>query len=267
MKKSLVFFTAASMLAAGVSLASNISFGQRMSAMMASAFDFIGPVSGFMHNLVKPADQPKARQITQFQDGMKAGSSGSSASISIEPAQLGGSNFGTQTPLISAEVAPIDRSTKASRWNMGDGAATVGLAYASGSVAQGILESGQVSLLAGLGRSLQAKSLDLGGTAQQDVWAHLLNKPEFKPTQIALSIQANNKQIDTASRLAPLDLQAESDDSDHKAGTAAQLTSEALVSTSDSIGTPSGKVPVPSSLLLLLSGLILTAIRFTRKKN
>ena len=66
MKKGLVIFAATSMMAAGVSLAANVSFGQKMAAMLANAFEFVGPVSGLVHALVKPKDESRAPVIPSF---------------------------------------------------------------------------------------------------------------------------------------------------------------------------------------------------------
>ncbi len=60
------------MLAAGTSLAAHVSFGPKMPAVLANAFEFVGPVSGLVHALVKPTEATPASARADFKQPLSA---------------------------------------------------------------------------------------------------------------------------------------------------------------------------------------------------
>jgi hypothetical protein len=69
MKPKIAFFTAASLIATGMTLASNVSFGQRAGKILADALEFMGPVSGLVAGIIRPADENRQRQTGNYDSG------------------------------------------------------------------------------------------------------------------------------------------------------------------------------------------------------
>lgn len=79
--KKVILFAVASMFAAGATLASNVSFGQRAARWIAQNMDFIGPISGLVNAVVRAPDANRNNPVLSFQtdrsgsssDGFRAG--------------------------------------------------------------------------------------------------------------------------------------------------------------------------------------------------
>jgi hypothetical protein len=66
MKPRIAFFAAASLVATGMTLASNVSFGQKAGKFLADAFDVMGPISSLMSGIVKPNLERPARPAGDY---------------------------------------------------------------------------------------------------------------------------------------------------------------------------------------------------------
>jgi hypothetical protein len=66
MKPRIAFFAAASLVATGMTLASNVSFGQRAGKFLADAFEIMGPISSLMSGIVKPNLEKQARATGDY---------------------------------------------------------------------------------------------------------------------------------------------------------------------------------------------------------
>jgi hypothetical protein len=66
MKPRIAFFAAASLIATGMTLASNVSFGQRAGKILADAFDFIGPISSLVSGIVRPMESNPTRTVGSY---------------------------------------------------------------------------------------------------------------------------------------------------------------------------------------------------------
>jgi hypothetical protein len=287
MKKALVIFAASSMFATGVSLASNVSFGQKMAAFLSEAFEFVGPVSGLVHALVKHNDAPKTPVIPNFEAGLSApkslsngGPQGNTAG-SLRIAELVKSpsfsvtQYESVTPakaVGSDSYADLSRLSFVGNSNRLD----------AGSVARAITESGENKVLANLGKSLQGRFQDSNIIAgSQDVWSSLMSKPSLEPTKIALVTERSNKQEDAGAKIA----QSVTSQGliQNAASTAANILNEANAAQGTSVAgsggqttasqitptvlaqvttTPpnSSKVPAPGGLPLMLIGIFLVGI-------
>jgi hypothetical protein len=297
MKKALVIFAASSMLATGVSLASNVSFGHKMAAFLSEAFEFVGPISGLVNALVKHPDTPKTRVIPTFQDGISGpqhgGNTGQPPNIAKPP--LSGAGL---APTPAQVLSGADMSgaahysslssrnhTDTSEHSLGSGAHHSNF----GSIAQAITEKGDNAVLANLGKSLQGKFQDSTNGSGKDVWASLMNKPELAPTKLALNIERSHKQEDAGARIAQsitnqghtqnaaseaasiLNEAAADQGTTGSSGadlsTASQMTSTALAQVNTPANTNPGKVPLPGTLQLMLLGLVSAAtLRSTKNK-
>ena len=65
--KKVVIFAVGSMFAAGATLASNVSFGQRAARWIAQNMDFIGPISGLVNAVVRAPDANRNNPVLSFQ--------------------------------------------------------------------------------------------------------------------------------------------------------------------------------------------------------
>lgn len=287
MKKALVIFAASSMLATGVSLASNVSFGQKIAAFLSEAFEFVGPVSGLVNALVKHNDAPKTPVIPNFEDGLSipkslvANSSNGAAAGTLRVAEL------VKSPTLVVTQYDSARSSKSIGFDGFADTSRHSIAGNSnrldtGSVARAITENGENTVLANLGRSLQGRFQDSSVTAaSQDVWSNLMSKPGLEPTKLALVTERSNKQEDSGAKIAQtLTAQGLTQDS---ASTASNFLNEAKASQGTSVddtggqatasqitptllaqvtttSTSTSKVPTPGGLPLFLIGMILIGI-------
>jgi hypothetical protein len=287
MKKALVIFAASSMLATGVSLASNVSFGQKMAAFLSEAFEFVGPVSGLVHALVKHNDAPKTPVIPNFEAGLSApkslgngGPLGNTAG-SLRTAELVKSpslSVAQYESVIPSKAFGSDSYADLSRHSFVGNSNRLD----AGSVARAITESGENTVLANLGKSLQGRFQDSSMTAaSQDVWSSLMSKPGLEPTKLALVTERSNKQEDAGAKIA----QSVTSQglTQNAASTAANILNEANAAQGTSVAgsggqttasqiTPtvlaqatvtspnSSKVPAPGGLPLMLIGIFLVGI-------
>jgi PEP-CTERM motif len=65
--KKFVIFAVGSMFVAGATLASNVSFGQRAARWVSQNMDFMGPVSGLVHAVVRSADFGRQNPVLSYQ--------------------------------------------------------------------------------------------------------------------------------------------------------------------------------------------------------
>ena len=65
--KKVIIFAVGSMFAAGATLASNVSFGQRAARWIAQNMDFIGPISGLVNAVVRAPDANRNNPVLSFQ--------------------------------------------------------------------------------------------------------------------------------------------------------------------------------------------------------
>ncbi len=287
MKKALVLFAASSMLAAGVSLASNVSFGQKLAAFLSEAFEFVGPVSGLVHALVKHNDAPKTPVIPNFEDGLSIPKSlANSGALGVTAGSLRVAELVKSPSLsvISYETARPSKPIGTDRF--GDLSPHSIVAHSNrldaGSVARAITENGESTVLANLGKSLQGRFQDASFTAaSQDVWSNLMSKPGLEPTKLALVTERSNKQEDSGAKIAQTltaqglsqnaastaanilneanATQGTSVDGKEGQATATQITTTALAQvTTTSPGT--SKVPAPAGLPLMLIGVFLMGL-------
>jgi hypothetical protein len=287
MKKALVIFAASSMFATGVSLASNVSFGQKMASFLSETFEFVGPMSGLINALVKHTDAPKTPVIPNFQEGLLSGvgqiadngRQGSGIAVVKSPTLLteAGKLIGSANYANANSYAVNQLNALSSGSRIDD----------SGSVARAITESGDSAVLANLGKSLQGRFQEVGiAGSKQDVWANLMSKPELAPTKLAMNIDRTNKQEDAGSRIAQSvtaqglnqtaaataasilseanALQGTSTSGTTTQPTASQITPVVLAQATNTSAT-SGKVPVPGGLSLILIGLLAAGTLNLRK--
>jgi hypothetical protein len=264
MKKALVIFTASSMFATGISLASNISFGHKMAAFLSETFEFVGPMSGLVKALVKPTDAPKTRIIPNFQDGMSSPAQGSSPG---QVSELSSPVRGARSINVTSQ-AFADQGQHAMA---GANSRTEG-----GAVARAITENGDNTLLASLGKSLQGKFQEVGlNGSRQDVWSNLMNKPDLLPSKLALNLERSNKQEEAGMRIAEsITAQGlagssggQSPEGSDSPSTASQITPATLAQVNTS-STPTSKVPLPGGLALVLIGIFAAgAVKFTKIKS
>jgi hypothetical protein len=278
MKKTLVIFATTSMLATGVSLASNISIGQKMAAFLSNTFEFVGPMSGLVYALVKPASENVAPVIPNFQDGI-SGQQGVQARL-VLPSRFPERVAFSATPGSAMNVQALsDINSRAMSTGRRDDDALGSV------VAKAITENGDRALLANLGNNLQGKFKDVANPgATLEMWANLINKPGLEPIKVALLEDRQNKQVEAGSRIAqtvnPQGLSQTASanaaailaqSSDAAGGNAAVGNGQSVVATqitagalAQAVSDPSnapGKVPVPGGLALVLVGLCLGAAR------
>ena len=72
--KKVILFAAGSMFAAGATLASNVSFGQRAVRWIADNMDFIGPISGLVNAVVRAPESNRNNPVMSFQTDKSSGS-------------------------------------------------------------------------------------------------------------------------------------------------------------------------------------------------
>jgi hypothetical protein len=286
MKKALVIFAASSMLATGVSLASNVSFGQKLAAFLSEVLEFVGPVSGLTHALVKHTDAPKSPLIPNFQDGLSSDLKG------LNSGDVVSANLALKGALqarVQARAGRLDDASNYARLNDPQGYANVALTeipaqlnrFDGGIVARAITEAGESDVLAALGKNLQGKFQDISANgARQDVWASLMSKTDLAPIKLALNVERSNKQEEAGTRIAQAlttqgltqnaastaasilseaaAIQGTGSPTNAGIATASQITPIALAQVTTT--TVSGKVPSPGALYLMLIGLVAAAM-------
>jgi hypothetical protein len=105
MKPRIAFFAAASLVATGMTLASNVSFGQRAGKFLADAFEIMGPISSLMSGIVKPNLEKQARVTGDYPVSAVSGISGFTSDT---VAQSGLSQAPIPTSMIIGPVATSD---------------------------------------------------------------------------------------------------------------------------------------------------------------
>ena len=278
MKKALVIFTASSMFATGISLASNISFGHKMAAFLSDTFEFVGPMSGLVKALVMHTDVPRARVIPNFQDGMpsssQSGNPGQASELSKPVKGALSLNAPSQVFAEQGQHANARRSGSVGYPDITQHALVGDASRAEGgAIARAITENGDNSVLASLGKSLQGKFQDVAvNGSRQDVWATLMNKPDFAPTKLALNLERSNKQEDVGMRISEsITVQGLTQNGPGLSGsdslsTASQITPVTLAQVAPP-SSSSAKVPLPGGLPLVLIGMFAAGALRLMKSN
>jgi hypothetical protein len=70
--KKIALFAIGSMFAAGATLASNVTFGERAARWVSENFDFVGPLGSAISSVVRPADYNRKAPVMGFQVGAAA---------------------------------------------------------------------------------------------------------------------------------------------------------------------------------------------------
>jgi hypothetical protein len=252
MKPRIAFFAAASLVATGMTLASNVSFGQRAGKFLADALDVMGPISSLMSGIVKPNLEKQARPTGDYaldavvaarQDSVTLGMRNQSmlpANILIAPSTTwSNSQNGDITKRVSAsEIQPGQSNVPA----------TFGVASFQTKSLQA------ASLLSAFAKGAPGSlSKD-----REDVWQFLNSRPgQFDTSKLLLSaeksVRVDKEIVNTGSPAAAivgLINEAELIKTDIIGTTNANnLTAESLLS-KNSVAS----VPVPASSLVLVAG-------------
>jgi hypothetical protein len=260
MKKTLVIFAASSMLATGVSLAANVSFGQRLAGYWSEAFEFMGPISGLVHALVKPNDKPKARVQTNFQEGLSTPAHGlSSAQVTTGPGRA--SALTAQAAHQAQESGSADSSRYALNLAAIQGGSSL-TAHSGHGISQAISDSGDNRLLSQMGKSMRSSLSDIAGNAvRAETWSSLLNQRSLGGKPLGANPDLSNKQVSpdqqVAQTLSNLDQIPSTNgiNDGTSSGTAGQINA-AMMTPSSGTGanSTSGNVPLPGGLSLVLLG-------------
>jgi hypothetical protein len=279
MKKALVIFTATSMFATGISLASNISFGHKMAAFLSDSFEFVGPMSGLVKALVKHTDAPKARVIPNFQDGMsspsQSGNQGEASELSKPVRGALSLNAPSDAFVGQSQQANARRSGSVGYTDITQHAMSGEASRAEGgAIARAITENGNNTVLASLGKSLQGKFQDAAvNGSKQDVWATLMNKSDLAPTKLALNLERSNKQQEVGMRITEsitaqgLAQNGPGSPGSDSLSTASQITPVTLAQVTPP-SSSSAKVPLPGGLPLVIIGMFAAgALRFIKSKS
>jgi hypothetical protein len=224
MKPRIAFFAAASLIATGMTLASNVSFGQRAGKILAEAFEFMGPISSLVSGIVRPMEANQARTIGDYGRGIALDSVSSSVR---NQAMVGGQIIIEK----SAMVAPIqDQSAltrKSINQDIAPGGGNVPATLGGGFNPFGTQTSG--SLLEALAKG-NSNALT---KERDDVWQFMNSRPgQFDLSKLMLG--RTSERIDKEVTSAP---------------SANNLTAQSLLS-KNSVA----PVPVPASSLVLVAG-------------
>jgi hypothetical protein len=224
MKPRIAFFTAASLIAMGMALASNVSFGQRAGKLIADTLDFMGPVSGLVAGIVRPSDNSQVRPIGNYANDYVLDSTSRGMRVqAMEPTLM----IGNSSQGVFQEGS--SQSRKSGNYDIQPGGPNVPASIGGGN-AFGKLPS--ASLLDAL-----AKGAPNALTKERDdVWAFMNSRPgQFDLSKLVIG--RTSERIDKEVTAT---------------GTAAGITAESLISRT---AAASG-VPIPASVLLIGVGLV-----------
>lgn len=264
MKPKIAFFLASSLIATGMTLASNVSFGQRAGRFLADAFEFVGPVSGLFSSIVKSGGDRVARATLDFTpESLKAGfhnnSYVNSASYDQNAALIGShaGTFSATSGFISSANSANPASgfaprSQESRFEVVPGSNGI---PATSTLVNPFLSSKTGSLLEAYAKSASSLTRE-----REDIWNFMASRPgAFDLSRLVLGRtgERTDKEV--------LDLNGNALAKDGT--TASTLNNQLLAPTLGDVTDPSGQVPLPSSLLLVLAGLGLTACGLCSKNN
>jgi hypothetical protein len=224
MKPRIAFFAAASLIATGMTLASNVSFGQRAGKFLAEAFEFMGPISSLVSGIVRPMEANQTRTVGDYGQSFMI----DTVSTSIRNQSM------LSSPMIvdrSSLVAPaIDQSavtTKSTNRDISPGSGNVPATISGGFNPFGAKTN--ASLLEALAKG-NSNSLT---KERDDVWQFMNSRPgQFDLSKLMLG--RTSERIDKEVTSTP---------------SANNLTAQSLLS-KNSVA----PVPVPASALVLVAG-------------
>jgi hypothetical protein len=230
MKPRIAFFTAASLIAMGMALASNVSFGQRAGKLIADTLDFMGPVSGLVAGIVRPSDNSQARPIGNYANDFSFDSTSRGMRVqAMEPTlMIGNSSQGAfQSQGVFQEGS--SQSRKSGTYDIQPGGPNVPASVGAGNPFGKLPSASLLDALAKGAPNALTKERD-------DVWAFMNSRPgQFDLSKLVIG--RTSERIDKEVTAT---------------GTAAGITAESLVSRTSA---PSG-VPIPASALLIGLGLV-----------
>ena len=241
MKPKIAFFLASSLIATGMTLASNVTFGQRAGRFLADAFEFVGPVSGLFSSIVKSGGDRVVRESLDFTpDSLRTGFQTSSTSR--------GSSYDQNTALIGSASSGFISSANAAAGAGGfaprskDGFNDI-VPGANGVPATSLLSNPFATGKSGSLLEAYSKSASSLTREREDIWNFMASRPgAFDLSRLVLGRtgERTDKEV--------LDINGNALIRD--GATANALTNQALLSTQE----PSGQVPVPASVFLVLAG-------------
>jgi hypothetical protein len=238
MKPRIAFFAAASLIATGMTLASNVSFGQRAGKLLADAFEFMGPISSLVSGIVRPMESNPTRTVGTY--GREIGIDTVSESIRNQP-MVG-------SPMVVSKSAAmpqiVDQSTLTKRsinQDIQPGGENVPATIGGGFNA--LSSQGSASLLEALAKG-NSNALT---KEREDVWQFMNSRPgQFDLSKLMLG--RTSERIDKEVTSTP---------------SANNLTAQSLLS-KNSVAS----VPVPASALVLVAGFAsLFGVSFMAKKS
>jgi hypothetical protein len=245
MKPRIAFFAAASLVATGMTLASNVSFGQRAGKFLADALDVMGPISSLVSGIVKPNVEVKTRESGDYavsavnQDSVTLAMRNQSmipTNIVIGPSSIaspsGSSNIDIHKKHGTLEIQPGHNHNVP---------ATLGF----GNIPSKSLQA--ASLLSAFAKGAPGSlSKD-----REDVWQFLNSRPgQFDVSKLVLSEKSgrvDKEVLGTGNTVAPISGITSNDIVGRS--NANNLTAQSLLS-KNSVA----PVPVPASSLVLVAG-------------
>jgi hypothetical protein len=254
MKPRIAFFAAASLVATGMTLASNVSFGQRAGKFLADAFEIMGPISSLMSGIVKPNLEKQARVTGDYPVSAVSGFTSDTVTQSMRSQTLipTSMTIGPVAVFEAQAIEPIGR--RSTGLEIKSGSNNVPAIFARAPSPVKTLQA--ASLLDALSKgSPGSLSKD-----REDVWQFLNSRPgQFDVSRLILSdrservdkevvgngaigsIAAPIQGIINTTQLAKSEI--------NSTATANNLTAQSLLS-KNSVA----PVPVPASALVLVAG-------------
>jgi PEP-CTERM motif len=276
MKPKIVFFAAASLVATGMTLASNVSFGQRAGKALADMFDIMGPVSGLVAGIVRPSEEGTGRQTGTYAAGLPLDgltSAQASYQSTYQPLRYQGATA-TSAFIGTAPATEILQQGGSARrkgieWDIKSGGPNVPARLEMGA---GFGKSTQGTLL-----SAFAKGAPNALTNERDdVWAFMKSRPDqFDVSKYIIGRSSERIDKETAlttnatpDRAASTRTGASTDSTDPAAPgattTASTLTAASLATAA---GAANAVVPVPASMLVFGIGLAALAASKAAKRG
>ncbi len=262
--KKFVFFAVGSMFVAGATLASNVSFGQRAARWVSQNMDFMGPVSGLVHAVVRSADFGRQNPVLSYQ--VQGESSVGSALRAGQPVEIAsfrgqyGLSGGTTSDNVGGYVGQLagDRSSD----RQGPNAL---LAGGAGIRFQNIVGDNDSAL-----NRLAKDFLRKGSLAdEKDLWSTLNGRDATKQvgttTAFTLGGATANNPNSAVSDIPMILAAATNGDSlvstTAIVGSASESQQEAQVKPTATATQATGQVPLPGALALMGIGLLALALR------
>jgi hypothetical protein len=224
MKPRIAFFAAASLIATGMTLASNVSFGQRAGKFLADAFEFMGPISSLVSGIVRPMETNPTRTVGTY--GREIGIDTVSESVRNQP-MVGSPMVVNRTANMPSIVDQGTLTRKSINQDIAPGGGNVPATLSGGFNPFGNPTS--ASLLSALAKG-NSNALT---KERDDVWQFMNSRPgQFDLSKLMLG--RTSERIDKEVTNTP---------------SANNLTAQSLLS-KNSVA----PVPVPASALVLVAG-------------